>query len=98
MAGRDGLDSGAVTSDAGVLMLRETDRAIRVIDRLAACFRDRRDPGRVVHSLRTLVGQRIRRTLEAKPCQTDPAPFLRPFNSDTHSGICALSTVLFTRP
>ena len=52
-------DGGAVTSDAGALLLRETDRAIGLIDRLAACFRDGRDAGRVVHSLRTLIGQRI---------------------------------------
>ena len=52
-------DGGAVTSDAGALLLRETDRAIGLIDRIAACFRDGRDPSRVVHSLRTLIGQRI---------------------------------------
>ena len=52
-------DGGAVTSDAGALLLRETDRAISLIDRVAGCFRDGRDPGRVVHTLRTLVGQRV---------------------------------------
>jgi hypothetical protein len=52
-------DGGAVSSDAGALLLRETDRAIGLIDRIAACFRDGRDPSRVVHSLRTLIGQRI---------------------------------------
>jgi hypothetical protein len=49
-------DGGAVTSDAGALLLRETDRVIGLI---AACFRDGRDPARIVHSLRTLIGQRI---------------------------------------
>jgi hypothetical protein len=52
-------DGGVVTSDAGALLLRETDRAISLIDRVAGCFRDGRDPGRVVHTLRTLVGQRV---------------------------------------
>jgi hypothetical protein len=52
-------DGGAVTSDAGALLLRETDRVIGLIDRVAACFRDGRDPVRVVHSLKTLIGQRI---------------------------------------
>jgi hypothetical protein len=52
-------DGGAVTSDAGALLLRETDRGLGLIDRIAACFRDGRNPGRVVHSLRTLIGQRI---------------------------------------
>ena len=52
-------DGGALTSDAGALLLQEADRAIGLIDRVAACFRDERDPGRVVHVLRTLIGQRI---------------------------------------
>ena len=45
-----------MTSDARALLLREADRAIGPI---AACFRDGRDPERVVHVLRTLIGQRI---------------------------------------
>ena len=52
-------DGGAVTSDAGALLLRETDRAIRLIERVAACFSDGRDPGQLIHALATLVGQRI---------------------------------------
>src|SRR5512144_3164474 len=52
-------DGGAVTSDAGALLLRETDRAIRLIERVAACFSDGRDPGQLIHALPTLVGQRI---------------------------------------
>jgi hypothetical protein len=52
-------DGGAITSDAGALLLREADRAIGLIDRVAACFKDRRRPDAVVHGLRTLVGQRI---------------------------------------
>src|SRR5512134_2684871 len=51
-------DGGAVTSDAGALLLRETDRAIRLVERVAACFSDGRDPGQLIHTLPTLVGQR----------------------------------------
>ena len=54
-----GFDGSAITSDAGALLLRETDRAIGLIDRLAARFGDGRAPEQVVHSLRTLVGQRL---------------------------------------
>ena len=54
-----GFDGGAVTSDAGALLLREADRAIGLLDRVAACFRDGRDQADVVHPVRTLVGQRI---------------------------------------
>jgi hypothetical protein len=52
-------DGGAITSDAGALLLREADRAIGLIDRVAICFKDWRQPDAVVHGLRTLIGQRI---------------------------------------
>jgi hypothetical protein len=52
-------DGGAVSSDAGTVLLREADRAIRLIERVAACFSDGRDPGQLIHALPTLVGQRI---------------------------------------
>jgi hypothetical protein len=50
---------GAITSDAGALLLGATDRAINLVDRFAACFTDGRTAGRVVHDVRTLVGQRV---------------------------------------
>lgn len=52
-------DGGAITSDAGVLLLREADRALGVSRRAAACFRDGRNQELVVHDLETLVAQRI---------------------------------------
>jgi hypothetical protein len=39
-----GFDGGAITSDAGALLLRATDRAIGLIGRFAECFIDRRRP------------------------------------------------------
>jgi hypothetical protein len=50
---------GAISSDAGALLLGATDRAIGLVDRFAACFSDGRDQGRVAHELPTLVGQRV---------------------------------------
>jgi hypothetical protein len=50
---------GAITSDAGALLLGATDKAINLVDRVAACFTDGRTAGRVVHDVRTLVGQRV---------------------------------------
>src|SRR4051794_25442870 len=52
-------DGGRVTSEAGALLLGATDQAIRLVDRFAACFRDRRHPAFVTHRVRSLVGQRI---------------------------------------
>ncbi len=39
-----GFDGGAITSDAGALLLRATDGTIGLMDRFAACFIDRRRP------------------------------------------------------
>ncbi len=52
-------DGGAVTSDAGGLLLGATDRAIGLVGRLAACFRDKRKPELIEHEVATLVGQRV---------------------------------------
>jgi Transposase DDE domain group 1 len=52
-------DGGAITSDAGALLLGATDRAIGLVGRFAACFRDLRRPELVEHSVPTLLGQRI---------------------------------------
>jgi hypothetical protein len=52
-------DAGAVTSDAGALLLSATDRAIRMMDRFAACFHDVRCQEQIEHEVVTLVGQRV---------------------------------------
>jgi Transposase DDE domain group 1 len=52
-------DGGMVSSDAGALLLGETDKAIRLVDRFAACFRDGRHPAYVLHEVTTLVAQRV---------------------------------------
>jgi hypothetical protein len=52
-------DGGAVTSDAGALLLGAADKAIRLVERFAGCFDDGRAPERVEHEVATLVGQRV---------------------------------------
>src|SRR5712691_10346855 len=52
-------DGGAISSDAGALLLGATDRAIGMMDRFASCFRDRRRPEWIEHEVATLVGQRV---------------------------------------
>ena len=54
-----GFDGGTITSDAGALLLGVTDRAVRLIERFAACFLDRREPDLIEHNVRTLVTQRV---------------------------------------
>jgi len=52
-------DGGAITSDAGALLLAATDRVIGMMQRLATCFHDERDPRYIEHDVVTLVGQRV---------------------------------------
>jgi Transposase DDE domain group 1 len=52
-------DGGQITSDAGALLLGQTDKAIGLASRLAACFHDGRDPDATVHALPSLLCQRI---------------------------------------
>src|SRR5215471_21629200 len=52
-------DAGLVTSDAGALLLGATDRANDLVGRLVDCFRDRRRPDLIEHTVATLVRQRV---------------------------------------
>jgi len=52
-------DGGAITSDAGGLLLRELDEKTGIIDRFARCFRDYRDPESIEHSVLHLLRQRV---------------------------------------
>jgi hypothetical protein len=52
-------DGGALTSDAGGLLLGAADQRLGLVRRLAGCFRDARDPRLVEHSVATLIGQRV---------------------------------------
>src|SRR6202166_3744318 len=51
--------AGRVSSDGGALLLREADRKINLLGRLAACFIDGRSPLLVRHRLSEMVAQRI---------------------------------------
>jgi hypothetical protein len=52
-------DGGAITSDAGGLLLREVEAKTGILRRFAACFTDHRDPDRAEHSVVELLAQRI---------------------------------------
>jgi Transposase DDE domain group 1 len=54
-----GFDGGAITSNAGALLLGSTDRAIGLLARFATCFEDVRRQDLIEHEVVTLVGQRV---------------------------------------
>jgi hypothetical protein len=51
-------DGGHITSDAGVLALREVDRKFALCRRFAQCFKDHRNPDLIEHSVGELVRER----------------------------------------
>lgn len=52
-------NGGTITSDGGVLLLKEVEAKRRIIKQFAACFTDHRDPRLIEHTVEELVGQRI---------------------------------------
>lgn len=54
-----GFDGGTITSDGGALLLRQVDRRINLLGRLAACFTDHRRPELIEHGVGEMVSQRV---------------------------------------
>ena len=52
-------DGGDVSGDGGVLLLRQLDRRLGLLDRVAGVLSDPRDPERITHSLASMVKQRV---------------------------------------
>ena len=52
-------DGGAITSDAGVLLLAQAERRMGIVDRLAVLIPDDRNPARVVHGLADILRARV---------------------------------------
>lgn len=50
---------GALTTDAGALLLREADRRLGLLDALDRCLPDPRDPDLITHPQRALLAQRV---------------------------------------
>ena len=52
-------EGGVVTSNAGLLLLREVERNVGIIRRLAQCISDNRDQRYVDHQIQELITQRV---------------------------------------
>ena len=52
-------DGGAISSDGGAFLLRQTDRRLNLLPRLAECFLDGRNQEQVEHSILEMLSQRI---------------------------------------
>ena len=54
-----GFTAGHVSSDGGAPLLRETERKINLLGRLAGCFSDSRNQEQIEHTVAEMVSQRI---------------------------------------
>lgn len=52
-------DGGTISSDGGALLLRQTDKRLNLLPRLAECFLDGRNQDQVEHSVLEMLSQRI---------------------------------------
>lgn len=52
-------DGGCISSDGGGVLLREVDQRLGMLERLARCFSDYRNPNSIEHSAAELVAQRV---------------------------------------
>lgn len=52
-------NGGEISSDAGLLLIRQIDQHYGFSKQIATCFTDHRDPSRVEHTLEALVAQRL---------------------------------------
>jgi hypothetical protein len=52
-------DGGRISSDGGLLLLREVAQHTGLLERFAHCFTDYRDPRRIEHKVEELVTQRV---------------------------------------
>src|SRR5260370_14861319 len=63
------------SSDGGALLLKAADGRYGLLDELTACLQDQRQAGKVDHTLRDLVAQRVFSIACGYPDGNDSAPF-----------------------
>ena len=71
-------DGGLISSDGGLVLLREAERSLGLAETLAGCIRDRRKQAQVVHSLSAMLRSGSPDSKWRLPC--------RPFAPDTGRG------------
>ena len=93
-------DGGRLSSDGGLLVLREIERRLSVADRLAACIEDPRDPDSTVHTLADIIRFRLLMIAagyedgnDADTLRTDPLFKLALERLPSGRDLCSQSTI-----
>jgi len=93
-------DGGRLSSDGGLLVLREIEQRLKVADRLAACIDDPRDPGSTVHTVADIIRFRLLMIAagyedgnDATGLRTDPLFKLALERLPSDRDLCSQSTI-----
>ncbi len=93
-------DGALMSSDGGLLVLREVEQRLGIAGRLAACIRDPRAPERIVHGLDEIIRFRMLMIAagyedgnDADALRTDPLFKLAMDRLPEHGDLCSQSTV-----
>ena len=93
-------DGGWLSSDAGILSLREIEKRLGIADRLAACLHDPRAPERIMHGLDEIIRFRLLLIAagyedgnDADSLRGDPAFKLALDRLPDGAGLCSQSTL-----
>src|SRR5918911_4522452 len=93
-------DGGRLSSEGGLLALREIERRLGLADRLAGCLKDPRTPEKVVHRLAEIIRFRMLMIAagyedgnDADTLRADPMFKLAMDRLPEHGPLCSQSTV-----
>ena len=93
-------DGGRLSSDGGLLVLREIEQRLKVADRLAACIDDPRDPASTVHTVADIIRFRMLMIAagyedgnDATGLRTDPLFKLALERVPSDRDLCSQSTI-----
>jgi Transposase DDE domain group 1 len=93
-------DGGLLSSDAGVLVLREVEQRLRVAERMAACIVDPRAPEQITHTLADIICFRLLMIAggyedgnDANSLRVDPVFKMAHDLSPSERDLCSQSTI-----
>ena len=93
-------DGGLLSSDAGVLVLREVEQRLRVAERMAACIVDPRAPEQITHTLADIICFRLLMIAggyedgnDANSLRVDPVFKMAHDLSPSDRDLCSQSTI-----
>jgi len=93
-------DGGLLSSDAGVLVLREVEQRLRVAERMAACIVDPRAPEQITHTLSDIIRFRLLMIAagyedgnDASSLRVDPVFKMAHDLSPSDRDLCSQSTI-----